>query len=398
MSKNYSENSLDKFSKKVLIISKIQNNDIPKIKKHTKLLFNDPSNYLKLPSELDLKFVIGKKSKPKEQIENRHKAKKYTGNFAKLLAKRMTKIRSSKSVSSDIKKMFDLNKNINEDQKNLLKKKILNIFSKYRNIINNNESNEKENNIELCSEIPTFMKNYITDKLSKQEKALKCRNNYNSIFKKIEHNISKTMIKDNKSSNNDKKTKKNSEHKHYETANLFKNSINNYRNKIEAIKVNDMKRKKNLRLDTNFRIWEKSLRRPKNFIGLRKSYLNASSDKRPLWIIATEKYPYEEEKIINPNISNSGIQSSFKETFLESSNKLLSRKRPNKIITLKKYKSLQIIGKKLIDFEETQADQLNGKIKILKYNYSHDSTKDLLFKMNCSINKYKLDKKLKSQK
>ena len=398
MSKNYSENSLDKFSKKVLIISKIQNNDVPKIKKHTKLLFNDPSNYLKLPSELDLKFVIGKKSKQKQQIENRHNAKKYTGNFAKLLAKRMTKFRSSKSVSSDIKKMFDLNKKINEDQKNLLKKKILNIFSKYRNIINNNESNEKENNIELCSEIPTFMKNYITDKLSKQEKALKCRNNYNSIFKKIEHNISKTMIKDNKSSNNDKKTKKNSEHKHYETANLFKNSINNYRNKIEAIKINDMKRKKNLRLDTNFRIWEKSLRRPKNFIGLRKSYLNASSDKRPLWIIATEKYPYEEEKIINPNISNSEIQSSFKENFLESSNKLLSRKRPNKIVGLKKYKSLQIIGKKLIDFEETQADQLNGKIKILKYNYSHDSTKDLLFKMNCSINKYKLDKKLKSQK
>jgi hypothetical protein len=123
MSRNYSENSLDKFSKKVLIISKIQNNDIPKIKKHTKLLFNDPSNYLKLPSELDLKFVIGKKSKPKEQIENRHKAKKYTGNFAKLLAKRMTKFRSSKSVSSDIKKMFDLNKKINDDQKNLLKKK-----------------------------------------------------------------------------------------------------------------------------------------------------------------------------------------------------------------------------------------------------------------------------------
>ena len=398
MSKNYSENSLDKFSKKVLIISKIQNNDIPKIKKHTKLLFNDPSNYLKLPSELDLKFVIGKKSKPKEQIENRHKAKKYTGNFAKLLAKRMTKFRSSKSVSSDIKKMFDLNKKINDDQKNLLRKKILNIFSKYRNIINNNESNEKENNIELCSEIPTFMKNYITDKLSKQEKALKCRNNYNSIFKKIEHNISKTMIKDNKSSNNDKKTKKNSEHKHYETANLFKNSINNYRNKIEAIKVNDMKKKKNLRLDTNFRIWEKSLRRPKNFIDLRKGYLNASSDKRPLWIIATEKYPYEEEKIINPNISNSGIQSSFKETFLESSNKLLSRKRPNKIVGLKKYKSLQIIGKKLIDFEETQAEKLDGNIKILNLKYDNSLTKDLLIKMNCSINKYKLDKKLKSQK
>ena len=398
MSKNYSENSLDKFSKKVLIINKIQNNDIPKIKKHTKLLFNDPSNYLKLPSELDLKFVIGKKSKQKQQIENRHNAKKYTGNFAKLLAKRMTKIRSSKSVSSDIKKMFDLNKNINDDQKNLLRKKILNIFSQFRNIINNNESNEKENNIELCSEIPTFMKNYITDKLSKQEKALKCRNNYNSIFKKIEHNISKTMIKDNKSSNNDKKTKKNSEHKHYETANLFKNSINNYRNKIEAIKVNDMKRKKNLRLDTNFRIWEKSLRRPKNFIGLRKGYLNASSDKRPLWIIATEKYPYEEEKIINPNISNSGIQSSFKENFLESSNKLLSRKRPNKIISLKKYKSLQIIGKKLIDFEETQAEKLDGNIKILNLKYDNSLTKDLLIKMNCSIKKFKLDKKLKSQK
>ena len=56
-----------------------------------------------------------------------------------------------------------------------------------------------------------------------------------------------------------------------------------------------------------------------------------------------------------------------------------------------KYNDLQIKGKKLIDFEEKLADKLNGNIKILNFKYEKESLKDLLFKMNISINKYSQD-------
>ena len=183
----------------------------------------------------------------------------------------------------------------------------------------------------------------------------------------------------------------NSEYKFYDTANLFKNSVNNYRNKIEQIKFSNKKKKKSLIIDTHIRNWEMSLRRPKNFSGLRKGYLNINSDKNPIWIMATEKIPFEEEKIINPNINDSSNQITLKQNYLGKSNKILHSKFQNQIKNLKKYNDLQIKGKKLIDFEETQADKLKGNIKILDFKYDKDSTKDLLIKMNCSINKYSLE-------
>ena len=235
------------------------------------------------------------------------------------------------------------------------------------------------------------MKKYINNNLSQQEKALKCREEYNNIFKKMEQNISLAMYADNKTFQTDRK---NSEHKFYETANLFKNSINNYRNKIENIKLYNGKKKKNLMVDTHIKNWEMSLRRPKNFIGLRKGYLNISSDKRPIWIIATEKYPEEEEKIINPNINYSKTKLPLNKNHIGDFNELIHSSKRNKELNLKKYNSLQINGKKLIDLEEAQAEKFKGNIKIKNLKYDIDSTKDLLFKMNCTINKFFIDKKL----
>ena len=80
------------------------------------------------------------------------------------------------------------------------------------------------------------MKGYINSNLTQQENALKCREEYNNIFKKMENNISKAMLKDSNSFNNDLKNNKlKSQQNFYQTANLFKNSINIYRNKIEQI-------------------------------------------------------------------------------------------------------------------------------------------------------------------
>ena len=392
--RNHSENSLDR-NQKMLIITRPQTEDIPKLMNHKKLLFDDPSNYLKLPKELNFNFIIGKKNKIKKIIPTRKLTKKSTSNFIKMLTKRATRMRSSNSLSFDIKRAFESNKKIslnNDEDKNTLRKKreeeVSNIFSKYRKIITQNEKDNREI-IDYNSEVPSFMKLYINNSLSKQEKALKCKEEYNNIFKQMEKNISKTMLRDSKtpiiSLKND------FQNKFYETANLFKNSVNNYRNKIENIKLSTKSKKKNLQLDSGIRYWEMSLRRPKNFTGLRKGYLNISSDKRPVWIIATEKYPVEEEKIINPNIINKIEQQKLNTNYKEKTKRLIFSKMKNKTMNFLKFNDLQIKGKKLIDFEEKLADKLNGNIKILNFKYEKESLKDLLFKMNISINKYSQD-------
>ena len=392
--RNHSENSLDR-NQKMLIITRPQTEDIPKLMNHKKLLFDDPSNYLKLPKELNFNFIIGKKNKIKKIIPTRKLTKKSTSNFIKMLAKRATRMRSSNSLSFDIKRAFESNKKIslnNEEDKNTLRKKreeeVSNIFSKYRKIITQNEKDNREN-IDYNSEVPSFMKLYINNSLSKQEKALKCKEEYNNIFKQMEKNISKTMLRDSKTPIISLKNY--FQNKFYETANLFKNSVNNYRNKIEKIKLSTKRKKKNLQLDSGIRYWEMSLRRPKNFTGLRKGYLNISSDKRPVWIIATEKYPVDEEKIINPNIINKIEQQKLNTNYKEKTNRLIFSKMKNKTMNFLKYNDLQIKGKKLIDFEEKLADKLNGNIKILNFKYEKESLKDLLFKMNISINKYSQD-------
>ena len=165
--KNYSETSLDHLNngkKKVLILSKIEKKDIPKIKKKKKLLFNDPNNFLKLPNEMSFNFIIGKKFYATEQkIEK--ESPKHKGNS--FLIKRMSRKRSIIPLSTDLRRAFESNKKISqikEEQKSTSRKKrqdeILNIFSKLRKRLNNSES-RKDKKIELSNEIPNFINKYI---------------------------------------------------------------------------------------------------------------------------------------------------------------------------------------------------------------------------------------------
>ena len=366
-------------NKKLLIISKPIRKDIPKYMKRKKLLFSDPSNFLKLPKEINFNFVVGKKNTIPNVIPYRRLNP--STNFIRMLAKRSTRVQSLSSFSMKIRKAFESSKKIKpineEDLINLRKKRateVSNIFSKYRKAINNSENNNS---------------------LSKQEKALKSQKEYNHIFKKIENNITKTQLRNSKSFNRDLRLiQNNTEHKFYESANLIKNSINVHRNKIEVLKLDEnVKKKKNLILENPIRNWEMSLRKPKIFNGIRKGYLNVDSDKRPLWVIATEKYPIDEEKIINPIINDKHNQTVSQLNRIENSNKKIFWKMKKQFLSLKKYNGLLIDGKKLIDLEEKQADDLKGNIKILKFYYDKNSIKDLMIKMNYSINKCSSDQK-----
>ena len=129
--KNHSEQSLEHLKKnnnKILIISKLKDNNNPKIKKHSKLIFNDPSNFLNLPNELEFNYIIGKKKKVKNYIPERKCTKNQTSNFIKMLAKRVTRMKSSGSLSFDIKNVFESfrktnQNNISEEQKSKKRKK-----------------------------------------------------------------------------------------------------------------------------------------------------------------------------------------------------------------------------------------------------------------------------------
>ena len=55
--------------------------------------------------------------------------------------------------------------------------------------------------------------------------------------------------------------------------------------------------------------------------------------------------------------------------------------------------NLNIKGKHLIDIEAKMANKLKGNIKIMSLKYDRESLKDLIFKINYSINKHSFCKK-----
>ena len=398
--KNYSDQTLNRLKniqKKIFILSKVKKEDFDKINKKTNILFKDPSTYLKTPTELDFDFVIGKRTKVHKDILNRKPHKNLTSNFAKIIKKRMTKIKDSNSGSLDIQKVFDFNRrnrninNSNNEESGTSReqkvKELANIFNNHKNIINKNKKLNTEYNIEFSKAIPDFLAKLVKKNLKQQENALKYRNEYNHIFKKVEEKLTRTMSRDNKIN------KKNSENKYFHTSYLIKNSITDYRNKIEDLKLKEKNKKKKLLGNNNIRFWEMSLRRTNNFNGLRKGYLNINTDERPFWIMETEKNKVEEEKIINPN-NDLDKNSLLKEKCIKGSTRSFNSRKRKILINLKRFNDLQIKGKKLIDFEEQQANRYNGNIKILDFKYDNDSTKDLLFKMNFTLNKFSLGEKL----
>ena len=145
---------------------------------------------------------------------------------------------------------------------------------------------------------------------------------------------------------------------------------------MEKINLNEKKRFPNLILNNHVQNWEMSLRRPKNFIGERREYLNIRTDEKPFWTIYKEKNPLEDEKIINPNLKGNISEN---DGHLKTHNNFMS--------------NLNIKGKRLIDFEEKIAKELKGNLKMLNLKYDRESIKDLVFKINYSINKHSFDKK-----
>ena len=404
--------------KKTFIISKLQKNSlIPNLKQKTHLLFYNPESYLKLPKETDFNFVVGKQPKgPRYNSQHKLIPYSFVGNYARKEQKKITKKKTLIPTNSNslkcirkaqtFKKII-MNPNTIKEEKaskggekkkisyrdNLSLTEIVDIFKKSKKRIEYNKTENEINNKKLFNEIPLLMHPYINEPLNQQENALKNNEKYNKILKKIENNIFKSFRNKYISSKN--KNKKNNGLKFvdsniFNSTNLMKNSVTEYRMKIEKIKLNNKNKSPSFALNKHVHNWEMSLRRPKNFVGERREYLNVRTDKNPYWVILTEKSPLENEKIITPHINNKNKKEFLKHFYNTSYNSKFMKplNLSNNDNNSCEKNNLEIKGKNLLDVEEKLAYKLNGSIKLINLKYDKESLKDIIFKKNYCINKH----------
>ena len=416
--RNYTQESfrpMKNYKKKTYIINKLQKHSlIPGFQQKRELLFENPESYLKLPYETNFHFVIGKKPKgPRFDSDNQLIPYSIVGTLSdKPQARKITRKKSlvssnlsSKSVRKSMrasKTKFTPTNIINEERpiedkkrkktfiENLSPLEIFDIFNKSKKRITKNKSEIRDKKY-IYKEFPRIMHQFINDHLSQQERALKNKEKYNDILKKIEKKISKSLKNKLKTKLKNKKYYNESkcfDSNIYNSSNLIHNSGIEYRKKIEKSNINDKRNNLHLILNNHIQNWEMSLRRPKNFIGERREYLNVRTDNNPYWVILTEKIPFEEEKIINPNSNR--IKQSLSNYNCKSIKPLdLTTNASN----LNNMNHLEIKGKKIIDVEEKIVNQMTGNIKMYDLKYDKESLKDLMFKTHYSINKHSFTKK-----
>ena len=413
--KNYTPVSLERIKKsipkKTLIINKLKKPlKIPCLEQKTNTLFQDPENYLKLPYETDFNFVVGQKPKG-PRFNSDHKLIPYSivGTILRKDQRKQTRkqtVQNSWNSSKSVRKSLRLTKakmnsviSMDSSQKDDIKKKrqfitnithseIFDIFNNYKKLIDKNKSKILGNNSILYKDVPKTMHQYINEPIYQQEKTLKNNEKYNNLVTKIENNIFRVIHNKNKTKRNYNELKSST---YNDSCNLIKNSGIEYRLKLE--KINSEEKDKNPRLVLNNHIqnWEMSLRRPRNFVGVRKEYLNIRTDKNPYWLVLTEKNPIENEKIVNPLLDYSVINKKIRLKNLSYTNEK-SNDMTNNGNTSTDFNNLEIKGNKLIDIEEKIANQMKGNIKLLDLKYDREFTKDLLFKSDYTINKHSINK------
>jgi hypothetical protein len=299
----------------------------------------------------------------------------------------MSKVKLNSVISMDSTQKDDKKKK-RQFVASVTHSEIFDIFNNYKKLIDKNKSQILGNKSILYKDVPKTMHQYINETIYQQEKTLKNSEKYNNLVTKIENNIFRVM-------QNKKKSKRNYNEFKYsptnDSSNLIKNSGIKYRMKIEKINSEEKDKNPSLVLNNHIQNWEMSLRRPRNFVGVRKEYLNIRTDKNPYWLVLTEKNPIENEKIINPLLDYSSINKKIRLKNLSYTNGK-SNDLTNKGNLTTDFNNLEIKGNKLIDIEEKMANQMKGNIKLFDLKYDREFTKDLIFKSDYTINKYSINK------
>jgi len=399
-----------KLSNKTFFLSKIPKHTNPTIDENISSLFANPNTYLQLPEESKFSFVIGRRLKGPRLDENDNlipysivgekyykKKKNFFNNsnnnenmsFNRSLVRNNTQKINNNNNSSEYISDYQLKSIFNNYKENIEK-------NKFNNNNNNNNDLYQTINLPKCLE-----KSLLTNKLNIQEKNL---DNYNNIQQFRKNFIKKKIFKRHKNNN------------------LLLNKSDNFRLKKESLNFLYNLNNKNNNKSNNYpnignglQNWAMSLRRPKNFKGIRRGYVNVGNDIHPFWSKIQEKFPVINENIIIPSKNNNNkneIENNsnfiFTRTFTENisrnmfnntlssfnnnnyynynltENNDFSKTNRNISINMNKtinLSKLDVQGKKLIDVEENIIKEMKGKKKkMVKFKYDRDMIKDLNIK------------------
>ena len=352
-------------------------------------LFENPKTFLNLPKESNFQFIINKTlTGPKFDKDDKPIPHSFVGNFKNLSNKNIfnksiyNKARISNSSKSRDVFNYNYNNFFSKDCNEITDKNIKKIFKKFKDKISNNVQRNKTVDDYKSHNINNIMENLIKKKLKIQEKCLKNSKSYTNKIEKMKDNIqNQVKLKLKRKQFNDLKAS-------HLSANLIMDSVNNYFFKKKAksiIQANknyeEEKKNKNFEINsytekqknkdtiTNPDIkWQMSLRRPKNFNGIRKKILNINTSDNPFCFIFTEKKHDNKEYILDSRFNTEN-------NFYKNNNEKLNKR---DIKHLNNIKTLNINGEKLIDFEENLCLKLKGKKKKLhKFIYEDKYTRDL---------------------
>ena len=197
--------------------------------------------------------------------------------------------------NEQLKKIFDKYKNIKNNSQECNKDKKYN-FNKIQK--NNNSLSSNELNSSLRKTRNKKMRETISQSMSYHNNTfrLKKRQNLNKEIKDLSKHLSQVLNKNEKD--------------------LLLNKLDIYNFKKELLK--EIEFSKSFDEKYGKYKWNISLRRPKNFVGIRNAFVNLSQEDNPLWAMYVEKLPRLKELKIKPGIvsKNKDFLEKFKKTYL----------------------------------------------------------------------------------
>ena len=382
----HKEKEKEKENKRLFLLPK---DKIANFTSKKKYLFENPKTFLTLPNESNFKFIVNKSPiGPKYDKEDRLIPYSFIGDVKHLSHKNI--FNSSMSNKSRISVYFKLKENYNTHNNYLTsreiddvsEKEIKHLFNKFKEEIRFNEQMEKKEKIKKENEKKenNIKEILITDELKLQENSLKKNKLHLNQIEKLQNKIKKKInLYLKRKQFTDSRSK-------YLSAKLIMNSGNNYFFKKEAQKIilankkNEeeklsqtlskarsykYKKTESTKFDNPIIGWEMSLRKPKNFKGIRTKILNVQTSRNPYWFICIEKNDNNKEYIAD---SRYNTENNFY------NNKKINS---NNIKYFRDINTLNVKGEKLIDFEEKLCKKLKGKKKIYKFKYDEQNIKNL---------------------
>ena len=318
------------FVRKLNLMDNYIPNSRNKITKQIDYFFNSPDLYFSNDSPvtigrkteieemgINIDKIVRKRTVRSIQLKNNNNLNKSkVGDKSKANQERRTTLKTERTANN----ILD-----NPNYEIIDNSQLNDIFKSFeeKNDIHNNSFSDHEN----INNLPTN----ISTSLNDQEKKLYFNKSVDQKFKNFSRYLSKKL---NKNEND-----------------LLLNSIDTFLYKSEALKSADKTKME------SFNNWSISLRRPENFQGIRKSYINISTEKNPVWGIVIEKSPKQKEMAVK---ADSELNNNFK-NYMDSFKDL---KVGGSLRFLKKLDTLSVKGKNLFKCEYDREMSSSGR-KIL---------------------------------